>query len=313
MKSIGRSWYLLTGLILGLGAGILIAWVFAPTQYVDTLPVSLRVDYKDEYRYLIASAYSANKDLLRAEARLGVLDEANLLQALEDQVQRMQTNNIPVNQIQVLAKLAADVKAHPPISATPTDETPLTATSTLTPDLSPTPTQALTATFTIAPTKTTTSTPAQTETPTPVNTSSPTPEDEKTATLLPKPVVTIAAQPSQTTTMTPGTPIKLIKKTTICEITQPGLLQINISDNDGKPVPAVELTITWLNGNESFFTGLKPEIGFGYADYSMAPNIEYSLSLSDGNTRITGLKTEPCTNSDGKKTDGGIRLEFRKP
>ena len=49
-------WFSLLGLILGSSLGLVVAWIVAPVQYVDTDPSTLRVDFKDEYRLLIASA-----------------------------------------------------------------------------------------------------------------------------------------------------------------------------------------------------------------------------------------------------------------
>lgn len=64
-------WYLVTGLLLGLGVGLLLAWVILPVPYVASTPVSLRSDFKDEYRYLIASAYTATGNLERAPNCIG--------------------------------------------------------------------------------------------------------------------------------------------------------------------------------------------------------------------------------------------------
>ena len=318
MTSKRRPLYLLTGLILGISIGILIAWVMAPLQYVDTLPSSLRVDYKDSYRYLIASAFAANNDPLRAQSRLALLNDTEPLNAIEEQLQRMRTGNNSADQIQVLSRFATVVKAHPISSSTPTEQfTPTltnTPTSTASSTASSSPTQSPTASPTHTPYKSPTITPSKSPTFTPrknpSSTPSPTQEAESTSTPEPKPIVTIAARPTQTTTPTPGKPYKLSKQSTFCEQTQSGLIKIFLTDGDGKPVPGVELAIAWLDGQELFFTGLKPELGYGYADYVMAENIEYTLSLSNGNTRVTGLRSAQCTSKDGKKYPGGIKLEF---
>ena len=68
-------WYLLTGLIIGVVFGVLYAWLVSPVEYVDTPPASLRADFKDQYRVMIAAAYMANGDLLRARARLDLLQD----------------------------------------------------------------------------------------------------------------------------------------------------------------------------------------------------------------------------------------------
>ncbi|MRR32078.1 hypothetical protein EG834_17510, partial [bacterium] len=50
-------WYLFSGLIIGLVLGIFYAWVISPVQYVDTTPESMRPEFKDQYRSLVAQAY----------------------------------------------------------------------------------------------------------------------------------------------------------------------------------------------------------------------------------------------------------------
>jgi hypothetical protein len=104
----------------------------------------------------------------------------------------------------------------------------------------------------------------------------------------------------------------LTDQSTFCDSARPGLLQVILENAAGNPASGIELTVTWLGGEETFYTGLKPELGFGYADFAMTPGIEYALSLSGGVTRITGLQTSPC-NADSGDYPGSIRLEFRQP
>ncbi|NIW47254.1 MAG: hypothetical protein GWN30_21650, partial [Gammaproteobacteria bacterium] len=55
-----------------------------------------------------------------------------------------------------------------------------------------------------------------------------------------------------------------------------------MADSSNIPVPGVEINIRWENNQESFYTGLKPEFGVGYADYIMTPGIVYTLQVADG-------------------------------
>lgn len=86
-------------------------------------------------------------------------------------------------------------------------------------------------------------------------------------------------------------------------------MQVNLTDKTGKPIAGIELVITWVNGEDYFFTGLKPELGFGYADYTMSQGVEYALSIPDGGIRITGLSAPKCTGG----YPGGIHMEFKQP
>lgn len=100
------NWYLLTGVVLGIILGILFAWVISPVEYVDTAPESLKGDFKDQYRVLIASAYVANGDLVRAKARLGLLDEADIYLVVAEQAQQMLSEGGSVEEAQALGRLA---------------------------------------------------------------------------------------------------------------------------------------------------------------------------------------------------------------
>ena len=290
--------YLITGLALGIGIGLLIAWGIAPVQYVDTTPSTLRLDYKDDYRYMIAAAYTASGDLPRAQARLTTLADADPVKVLGAQAQRMLADNVSMEQIRILANLSEAIQTR--ITASPV--------STIAQPVSPTPLIPLVeASATLA-----TNPPTElAETATTEPASSPTLED--TPAPLPTPVFTATQHATLTPTLTPGAPFELINQSTFCEPTQPGLLQVFLVNRSFQPVAGVELVITWFGGEEHFFTGLKPEIGYGYADYKMTENTEYALSLSAGGTRVTGLKAPPCTDQGGKAYPGGIHLEFKQP
>jgi len=80
-------YYLLTSLIIGAVLGVLFAWIFIPAEPIDLAPETLRGDFKDEYRELIAFAYLSNGDIGRAESRLNLLGEENHARTLEIQAQ----------------------------------------------------------------------------------------------------------------------------------------------------------------------------------------------------------------------------------
>jgi len=100
------NWYLLTGVVLGIILGILFAWVISPVKYVDTAPESLKDEFKDQYRVLIASAYVANGDLVRAKARLALLDEVDIYLVVAEQAQQMLAEGGSVEEAQALGRLA---------------------------------------------------------------------------------------------------------------------------------------------------------------------------------------------------------------
>lgn len=82
--------YLVTGLILGIVLGLIFSWVFHPsTKAGDGSPVFLNQLDKDAYRVLVAAAYAGNKDTVRAKARLELLQDDDMYQALAFQTQEM--------------------------------------------------------------------------------------------------------------------------------------------------------------------------------------------------------------------------------
>ena len=111
MKENRGSWYLLTGLLIGILAGLSYGWLVQPPVNTDTDLSTLKTSYKEEYQVLIAVAYQANGDLVRARARLNLLGaEANYLE-LEKLAQKLNSGGNHYEESQAVAILAADLKA----------------------------------------------------------------------------------------------------------------------------------------------------------------------------------------------------------
>ncbi|MCI0549508.1 MAG: hypothetical protein L0287_00990, partial [Anaerolineae bacterium] len=92
-----------------------------------------------------------------------------------------------------------------------------------------------------------------------------------------------------------------------------GLLQVLVLNSNRRQMPGVEILITWEGNAENFFTGLKPELGNGYADYIMTPDITYTVQLRLGSDIAAGLITPTCQTPDGATFFGGIKLTFQQP
>ena len=287
MKTERVPWHLLVALALGLGLGLLISWVIAPTAYTDTPPSQLRSDFKDGYRSIIAAAYASTGDLERAKERLSTLNDADTIIALESQAQRTLAEEDAPESFDALAALAADL-AHE-ISATQ-----VTATSTK--FLTQTPRVSL-PTGTVA-------------TPTEDNS---TPEPAS-ATLTPIPFNTRTPRATREASPTPRAPFILQTQDAICSTNiSEGLLMVFVSTSSQKALPGVEIIVSWNGNEEHFFTGVKPELGNGYADFAMVPNQNYSLRLATGSTAVSGLSIPSCENEDGNQYWGSLRLKFEQP
>lgn len=107
MRQQRGQWYLLTGLLLGIGLGLVIAWVFFPGEYQNFKPTSLRQEEKDEYRLLVASSFVANGDLVRAKARLELLGDPNPYESISEQASRIAASGLYPDQARALQLLAA--------------------------------------------------------------------------------------------------------------------------------------------------------------------------------------------------------------
>lgn len=282
----------LAGLALGAALGIFGAWGFAPAPQLETTPAALRADFKADYRLLIALAFRANPDPLRAQARLATLGDPEPVKSLREQSQQMLANQAPLEVVQLLADLATALENQPAPDAATTlaASSPIPVASFPTLEASPSP---------LPPASVT---PAQ----------SPTPSE--TPPPPPTPLIFATPRPTRTATFTPGAPFQLVNQTNVCQPGQPSLLQVFLTGPNQQPIPGVELVLTWLGGEEHFFSGLKPEIDPGYADYRLTEKVEYALSLSAGSTRLTGLTAPLCLEDpNGQAYYGGLRLEFRQP
>ncbi len=121
-------------------------------------------------------------------------------------------------------------------------------------------------------------------------------------------------RPVRPPTSTPGAPFELIHKENICDpsLAKP-LLQVRILDALSEGVPGMSILVIWDSGQEKFFTGLKPELGLGYADFVMTEGVAYTLQVSDANTLATGLTSELCTGEEGELYPGAWLLTFQRP
>ncbi|MCJ7823684.1 MAG: hypothetical protein MUP44_02170 [Anaerolineales bacterium] len=135
-----------------------------------------------------------------------------------------------------------------------------------------------------------------------------TPHGAATATTVPpSPTFTPTTTPTPTPspTATASAPFSLSVKEKVCD---PALhetqIQILVLDVDGHGVPGIQALVVWDTGQDIFFTGLKPELGPGYADFTMQEGVTYSLQLSQGDGLETGITVEYCTDGGGEPFAG---------
>jgi hypothetical protein len=121
-------------------------------------------------------------------------------------------------------------------------------------------------------------------------------------------------RPTRTAIPTLGAPFALTGQETICDSNLPdGLLQVLVLNSNRRQLPGVEIVVTWDGGKEQFFTGLKPELGNGYADYIMTPDVIYAIQLARGSDVALGIVAPTCQTSSGETFFGGVKLTFQQP
>ena len=100
----------------------------------------------------------------------------------------------------------------------------------------------------------------------------------------------------------------------VCDpaIDQPQI-QVFVANAAGVGIPSVEIIVTWAGGEEHFFTGLKPDIGTGYADFEMTPSVTYTLQVGDGGQLITNISAQECTDNSDTPYWGSWRFIFSHP
>ncbi|MEA3308938.1 MAG: hypothetical protein U9Q70_05445 [Chloroflexota bacterium] len=111
MKS---GYWLVIGLVAGLGLGLLVGWVLVPVQYYDTDPSALHPAYRDEYLHLVARTYAVDHQLNAAQTRLRRLEATTPSAPLCELTARLIATDAPTTTITPLAWLAHDLNAATP-------------------------------------------------------------------------------------------------------------------------------------------------------------------------------------------------------
>ncbi len=284
-------------LLIGIGLGLVYSWFLSPVTYVDASPSILRADFKDQYRIVIAASYASTHNLDRARVRLELLSDVDPIGELSAQAQRMLAAGEPFDKARPLAELATDLNQGFASSiSTPTSFTVLN-----TPEggfvISSTETQTEEASLVVE----------ETLTPFPTIVFEQTP-------ITPVVAETVTPRPTFTPVPGPGAPFTLVGQDTVCTPgSQQGLLQFILMDSRRKQVAGIEIIVTWSQGEDRFFTGFKPELGNGYADFIMEADTVYSVRVVAGGAFVPDIVTPTCTDPNGVDYPGGLLLTFQQP
>lgn len=254
-----RLWWIggvLVGLVTGMSLGLTYAWILDPPPLSLAAAASLNPRDREVYMVLVAAAYTADGNLDRAKERLARLEDADTAGAVVALAERRVSEGGDTRDVRVLASLADTLGSTSalvrPFIATPTT----TPTSTHTP--TPTSTSTITPTSTRAATSTRITTPAHVATPT----------------------ATRPAVPTPTFTVEAGR-FRIAQSTAVCDSEVSGLLRVYVRDDAGHGMPGIRVQVSWPGGEDRFYTGFKPSLDPGYADFEMRPGEVYDVALVD--------------------------------
>ena len=288
--------YIALALLTGLGLGLAYSWLLSPVTYVDANPAMLRTDFKDQYRIVIAASYASSHDLARARARLQLLGDVDPVGQLSALAQNMVAGNASLEQVRPIAQLATDLQQG--FSSSPITDTPFVVVVN-------TPTQIDTPSAETFVTETQTT--IEEDTPLPTLAFDQTP-------LAPVITSTFAPRPTFTAIPASGALFSLVGQDTVCDPgLQPGLLQFIIMDSRRRQVAGIEIIVSWTEKEDRFFTGFKPELGDGYADFVMQPDVIYSVRVVEGGAIVPNILAPTCTDPNGVIYTGGLLLTFQQP
>ncbi len=271
---------LMIGLILGLAGALYYAWIAEPVTFTEASPARLREKYKKEYILLVSQSFQADGNWELAQDRLLALGEPDVGQVIVGQLEADLRDGRPSSELHSLAVLARQVGVDSPVVDV----------------FAPPPTRALSALATAPPTP-------------PVSVLDPSPIFEgtrlPTSTPAPSPTPTPVPSPTQVPAY------RLLNQEQVCDPTGPAeRIEVITVDSFLEPLPGAEVLVSWEGGRDHFFTGYKPELGLGYGDVNISPDISYDLMMADGSQVVSDLRIELCDPIAGGHP-GGWRLTFQ--
>ena len=156
--------------------------------------------------------------------------------------------------------------------------------------------------------------PRVTATPAPAPPPSATPSPPPSPTATREPTATAPFLPTPLPSPTPPGSVAFVGQSFTCDPRfQPALLQVVAEDPQGGGVAGVEVIVEWSGGQDRFFTGLKPELGRGYGDFALAPNLSYTVRLASDPSGEFPVRSDPCTDAAGQLIATSVLLTFRQP
>jgi len=279
------SWFaLILGIIVGIVGGLSYTWT-EPVDEYDVSPNQLSAEDLDYYLVAIILDYNYDGDLEKAVNRLLELDLPgnDPLQAVADTACRLATSRYANSSsgLRAIRSMMAFYQSQERKGCA--DEIIVTgeiyATTVVEVDI---PTATLM--------------PPASKTPTPPGAIAPSPTP-------PQPIIP---------TTPPENSYNLVAINNFCDVELGGLIEVFIQNYNGQGVPGQPIRVRWDSGESTFFTGLKPERGAGYADFKMEAGIGYIIDMPGlSEPSSTPLLASDCFTEGGNQSITSYRVVFQ--
>ncbi len=263
----------LLGLLIGASSGLYYAWFVNPVSLTNITPRQLDQENLEQYVLLISEAYLADEDLERAERRLRTVDNESPEEIVAQLADEGFSRGDDPNNVRALTILAEALGQSP------------RAAEVFSGIVAPTSMPRGTPTATFRPAGQTTVTPTRTPRPTQ-------PTIESTEPFI-------------------ESELEFISREVRCnEDENVGLLEIIVLDSNGSGLPGLPIQVAWEDRSEIFYTGFKPELGAGFADFQMEANLIYSVEILNLTEPVGGIDSSECTTDTNLLSIPNYRLIF---
>lgn len=112
-------------------------------------------------------------------------------------------------------------------------------------------------------------------------------------------------------TQVEGSSYSIVEEQNICEnASEAPLLKLFVLDSEGLAASGIRLLLKSEGGDVDTFTGLRPELGVGYAEFDLFPGEQYVLVIQDEES-LRGIKTPFCAIDGGEEFWGSLLLTLR--
>lgn len=283
----GISWFgLILGFIVGVGGALYYAWVLAPIQEVNTAPWQLRREDKQAYIVAIVLNYTYDTDLNGAFNRLLAINPPDRQQNPFEMVAQTACELASggyVSSSSGLSAVQSMMRFYQPQMQTGCADAILPAPLPV--DQQQIMIEAATPTLL----------PPETKTPTPPGGGQPSPTSRAIFTPTPAPQRAFA----------------IARMEDFCSAAAPAVAEVYVQDFNGDGIPGMPVRVRWIDGDDTFVTGLQPERGPSYADFVMEPNVIYTIEMPDRSEASQPFSAAPCTTETGESSLTSYRIVFR--